>query len=63
MKKTVKIKGEKHVVSKSKKGDVVVNHPEQKGGKYKKINLTEADRAKTIGQGVKSVKKWHKKNG
>lgn len=62
MKKTVNIKGEKHVVSKTKKG-VVVDHPNQKSGKYKKINLTEADRAKTVGQGIKSVKKWHKKNG
>lgn len=61
--KSIKIKGEKHVVSKNKKGDVVVDHPNQKGGKYKKINLSKADRAKTIPQGVKSVKKWHKKNG
>lgn len=60
---TLKIKGEKHVVTKNKKGEVTVDHPQQKKSKYKKINLTKADRAKTVSQGVKSVKKWHKKNG
>jgi hypothetical protein len=59
--------GEKHVVykktsdiGKGKKGDIVVNHPTTDKGKWDTIDLTTMGRAKTIKQGVASVKKWHK---
>jgi len=59
--------GEKHVVykktsdvGKGKKGDIVVNHPTTNKGKWDTIDLTTMGRAKTVKQGVASVKKWHK---
>ena len=63
--------GEKHVVykktsatglGKGKKGDIIVNHPTTDKGKWDTIDLTEKSRAKTVKQGVASVKKWHKDN-
>jgi hypothetical protein len=60
--------GEKHVVykktsptglGKGKKGDIMVNHPTTDKGKWDTIDLTKMGRAKTIKQGVASVKKWH----
>jgi len=61
--------GEKHVVyksakntTKSKKGDIIVNHPTKDKGKWDTINLTRIGKAKTVKQGVASTKKWHKDN-
>ena len=51
-----------HKVTKNKKGDVVVEHTNTNQGKYDKINLTKMGGSKTIQQGVKAVKKWHKSN-
>lgn len=51
-----------HKVSKNKKGDVVVEHTNRDMGKYDKINLTKKGGAKTVKQGVKAVKDWHKQN-
>jgi hypothetical protein len=62
-KKTIKVQGIKHTVKKNKKGDVVVDHEAKaKAGKYDKINLTKKGGSKTIKQGVKAVRKWHKEN-
>lgn len=65
----VKAGGENHVVykatkktSKSKPGDIMVNHPTMDKGKWDTINLTRIGKAKTIKQGVASTKKWHKDN-
>lgn len=49
-----------HKISKNKKGDVVVEHTNVKLGKYDKINLTKKAGAKSIKQGVKAVKNYHK---
>lgn len=62
MAKTIKAAGKKHVIKKTKKGDVIVDHA-GKTGKYDKINLTKKAGAKTVEQGVKATKDWHKKNG
>jgi hypothetical protein len=62
MAKTIKAAGKKHVIKKNKQGDVVVDHAGNTG-KYDKINLTKKAGAKTIAQGVKATKDWHKKNG
>jgi hypothetical protein len=62
MAKTIKAAGKKHVIKKNKQGDVVVDHAGNTG-KYDKINLTKKAGAKTISQGVKATKDWHKKNG
>lgn len=59
--KTLKVGGTKHTVKKNKKGDVVVDHAGNIG-KWDKINLTKKGGSKTIKQGVKAVKKWHKDN-
>ena len=66
----VKAGGQTHKVFKKKvdkgignKGDIVVDHTAgPSAGKWDKINLTEKSRAKTVKQGVASVKKWHKEN-
>jgi hypothetical protein len=45
------------------KGDIVVDHTAGiPAGKWDKINLTAKSRAKTVKQGIASVKKWHKDN-
>jgi hypothetical protein len=63
--------GEKHVVykktsptgvGKGKKGDIMVNHPTTDKGKWDTIDLTKINKAKTIKEGVSSVKKWHKEH-
>ena len=52
-----------HVVKKNKKGEVIVDHAASaKAGKYDKINLTKKAGAKTVKEGVKATKDWHKKN-
>ena len=68
--KVVKAGGQTHKVFKKKvdkgigdKGDIVVDHTAgPSAGKWDKINLTAKSRAKTVKQGVASVKKWHKDN-
>jgi hypothetical protein len=63
--------GEKHVVykktsptgvGKGKKGDIMVNHPTTDKGQWDTIDLTQKAKAKTVKQGVASVKKWHKEH-
>lgn len=61
-KRKLKITGVTHIISVDKKGDVTVNHPGLKDGPWKKANLTKVSGAKTVQQGVKSSKDWHKKN-
>jgi hypothetical protein len=66
----VKAGGQTHKVFKKKvdkgigdKGDIVVDHTAgPSAGKWDKINLTNMAKAKTVKQGVASVKKWHKEN-
>jgi len=60
---------EKHVVYKKstkkgegKVGDIMVNHPTKDKGTYDTISLTRTAKAKTVAQGVKAEKDWHKKN-
>lgn len=61
--KIVKAGGQTHKVFKNKKGDIVVDHTAGiPAGKWDKINLTKKAKAKTVKQGVASVKKWHKDN-
>ena len=60
--KTLKVSGKTHTVKKDKKGDVIVDHAGKNDPKWDKINLTKKGGAKTIKQGVKAVKDWHKKN-
>jgi hypothetical protein len=48
-----------HVVYKKDK-KVIVDHLGKKGGKWDKINLTKEGGAKTVKEGVKAVKSWHK---
>jgi hypothetical protein len=68
--KIVKVGGQTHKVFKKTtdkgigdKGDIVVDHTAGiPAGKWDKINLTNKSRAKTVSQGVASVKKWHKDN-
>jgi hypothetical protein len=45
-----------------KKGDIIVDHTATTKGKYDKMNLTKKAGAKTVGEGVKSTRDWHKKN-
>jgi hypothetical protein len=58
-----------HVVTKKKsnkgigkKGDVIVDHTAKKTGKYDKMNLTKVAGAKTVKEGIKGTRKWHKDN-
>lgn len=53
--------GESHRVYKNAKGEIIVDHA-GKGGKYDKLNLTDKAGAKTVAEGVKATKKWHKEN-
>ena len=61
-KKTIKAAGVKHHVTKNKKGEIVVTHPTIDNGKYDKINLTKKAKVKTVKEGVKATRKWHKAN-
>ena len=45
-----------------KKGDIIVDHTATTKGKYDKMNLTTKAGAKTVKDGVKSTRDWHKKN-
>ncbi len=59
----IKVGGAGHTIKKNKKGDVIVDHEASaKAGKYDKINLTKKAGAKTVKEGVKATKDWHKKN-
>jgi hypothetical protein len=59
----VKVGGQTHKVFKNKKGDIVVDHTAGiPAGKWDKINLTKKSKAKTVKQGVASVRKWHKEH-
>jgi hypothetical protein len=66
----VRVGGQTHKVFKKKvdkgignKGDIVVDHTAgPSAGKWDKINLTKKSKAKTVKQGVASVRKWHKDN-
>jgi len=60
--KTVSIQGVKHLVKKNNKGEIVVEHTNINNGKYDKINLTKKAKSKTVSEGVKATKKWHKDN-
>mgnify|MGYP006277552715 FL=1 len=58
-----------HVVKKKKsdkgigkKGDIIVDHTGTKKGKYDKMNLTKVAGSKTVKEGVKATRKWHKEN-
>ncbi len=73
MKLRVKFKsgGENHVVykktsptgqGKGVKGHIMVNHPTTDKGKWDTIDLTEKAGAKTVKDGVRATKKWHKEN-
>lgn len=61
---TLKVSGKVHRVYKKKDGDVVVDHAgsAKQNGKYDKINLTKKAGAKTVKEGVKATKNWHKTN-
>jgi hypothetical protein len=60
--KTVSIQGIKHLIKKNKKGDIVVEHTNINNGKYDKLNLTKMAKVKTVSEGVKATKKWHKEH-
>ena len=60
LKKKLKITGVTHVISTDKKGDIIVDHPGLKKGAWKKADLTKVAGVKTVKQGVKSSKDWHK---
>lgn len=57
----IKVSGKVHDVKKNKKGEVVVDHAGNIG-KYDKINLTKKAGAKTVKEGEKATRDWHKKN-
>lgn len=59
----VKVGGQTHKVFKNKSGDVIVDHTAGRpAGKMDKINLTKKAKAKTIDQGIKAIRKWHREN-
>ena len=60
--KTISIQGVKHLVKKNKKGDIVVEHTNIHNGKHDKINLTKKANSKTVAEGIRATKKWHKDN-
>jgi len=60
--RVIKVAGQTHEIYK-KDGDVYVTHPGKKDSDWKTIDLTTNGRAKTISEGVESVKEWHKNNG
>ena len=58
---TLKTGGAKHTVKKNKKGDVIVDHADSANlDKYDKINLTKKAGVKSVKEGVKATKNWHK---
>jgi hypothetical protein len=62
MARTIKVGGAKHTIKKNKKGDVIVDHSGDNDPKWDKINLTKKAGAKTVKEGIKATKDWHKKN-
>jgi hypothetical protein len=58
----LKVSGKVHEVKKNKKGEVIVDHAGKNDPKWDKINLTKKAGAKTIKDGEKATKAWHKKN-
>jgi hypothetical protein len=62
MSKKIKVSGKTHEIKKNKKGDIVVDHAGKNDPKWDKINLTEKAGAKTIKEGEKATRKWHKNN-
>lgn len=58
---TISAGGKGHRIYK-KDGKVIVDHVGKKNGKWDKINLTKMAGAKTVKEGVKATKDWHKKN-
>lgn len=60
--RTISIQGVKHSVKKNKNGDIVVEHTNIHNGKYDKINLTKKAKSKTVSEGIKATKEWHKDN-
>lgn len=58
---TIVADGKAHRVYK-KKGDIIVDHVGKNNGKHDKINLTKKAGAKTVQQGVKATKNWHRKH-
>lgn len=57
----IKVSGKVHDVKKNKKGDIIVDHAGNIG-KYDKINLTKKAGAKTVKEGEKATRAWHKNN-
>jgi len=57
----IKVSGKIHDVKKNKKGEVIVDHAGNIG-KYDKINLTKKAGAKTVKEGEKATRAWHKNN-
>ena len=58
----IKVDGANHVVKKNKKGEIIVDHAASaKAGKYDKINLTKKAGSKTVKEGEKVTRAWHKK--
>jgi hypothetical protein len=57
----IKVSGKVHNVKKNKKGEVIVDHAGNIG-KYDKINLTKKAGSKTVKEGEKATRDWHKKN-
>lgn len=45
-----------------KKGDVIVDHTATTKGKYDRMNLTKVAGSKSVKDGVKATRKWHKDN-
>ena len=60
--KRISIQGVHHLVKKNKSGDIVVEHEKINNGKYDKINLTKKAKVKTISEGIKATRDWHKEN-
>jgi len=63
----VKAGGENHRVykktdnrGKGNVGDIIVDHTDRKGGPWDVINLTQMGGTKTIAEGIKATKDWHK---
>ena len=58
----IKVSGKVHNVKKNKKGEVIVDHAGKNDPEWDKINLTKKAGAKTVKEGEKETKAWHKKN-
>ena len=57
----IKAGGAVHTIKKNKKGDIIVDHADSaKLDNYDKINLTKKAGVKTVKEGVKATKNWHK---